>query len=224
MTAHIFAPFETLAERLLPHALEHGEDGSHDLSHLARVWKNAAAIQRQEGGDAEVLCAAALLHDCVSVEKNSPDRNRASRLAAEKASMLLRNLGWDEAHIGLTAHAIGGAQFFGQYRTCHDGGKILQDADRLDAIGVIGAARCFYIAGRMGSALYDWRDPHAENRLLDDKRFALDHFRTKLFGLASGFKTETGKLMAAERHKRLEAILMTSLPKPMARLNSRRRY
>lgn len=106
MTAHIFAPFETLAERLLPHALEHGEDGSHDLSHLARVWKNAAAIQRQEGGDAEVLCAAALLHDCVSVEKNSPDRNRASRLAAEKASMLLRNLGWDEAHIGLTAHAI----------------------------------------------------------------------------------------------------------------------
>jgi uncharacterized protein len=82
----------------------------------------------------------------------------------------------------------------------------LQDADRLDAIGVIGAARCFYIAGRMGSALYDWRDPRADDRALDDKAYALDHFRTKLFKLASGFRTETGRRMAAERHKRLEAI------------------
>lgn len=206
MTAHIFAPFEMLAERLLPHALEHGEDGSHDLSHLARVWKNAAAIQRQEGGDAEVLCAAALLHDCVSVEKNSPDRNRASRLAAEKASALLRSPGWDEARTGLAAHAIEAHSFSANIEPVTVEAKILQDADRLDAIGVIGAARCFYIAGRMGSALYDWRDPHAENRPLDDKRFALDHFRTKLFGLASGFRTETGRRMATERHRRLEAI------------------
>jgi uncharacterized protein len=71
---------------------------------------------------------------------------------------------------------------------------------------VIGAARCFYIAGRMGSALYDSNDPMAENRPLDDKIYALDHFRTKLFKLASGFKTETGSQMAAARHEKLEAI------------------
>lgn len=206
MTARIFAPFEKLAEKLLPHALEHGEDGSHDLSHLARVWKNAAAIQRIEGGDAEVLCAAALLHDCVSVEKNSPDRHHASRMAAQKASDLLGSFGWGEEPVALAAHAIEAHSFSANIEPVTTEARILQDADRLDALGVIGAARCFYIAGRMGSALYDWRDPRAENRPLDDKRFALDHFRTKLFGLASGFRTETGKLMAAERHKRLEAI------------------
>ncbi len=84
MTFQPFAPFDALAEQLLPHAPEAKADGSHDLSHIARVWKNAAAIQKSEGGDAEILFAAALLHDCVSVEKNSPDRHRASGLAAEK--------------------------------------------------------------------------------------------------------------------------------------------
>lgn len=64
-----FAPYDALAAKLLPHALDSHEDGSHDLSHLARVWKNAAIIQQTEGGDAKVLCATALLHDCVSVEK-----------------------------------------------------------------------------------------------------------------------------------------------------------
>lgn len=58
----------------------------------------------------------------------------------------------------------------------------------------------------MGSALYDWQDPKAESRPLDDKRYALDHFRAKLFKLASGFKTETGSRMATERHEKLEAI------------------
>jgi len=206
MTDHIFAPFETLAAELLPHALEHGEDGSHDLSHLARVWKNASAIHSAEGGDAEILCAAAILHDCVSVEKNSPDRHKASRLAADKASALLRSLGWTEERIARVAHAVEAHSFSANIEPVTIEAQTLQDADRLDAIGVIGAARCFYIAGRMGSALYDWRDPRAEDRALDDKAYALDHFRTKLFKLASGFRTETGRRMAAERHKRLEAI------------------
>lgn len=206
MSTHIFAPYEHLAASLLPHSLDSHEDGSHDLSHLARVWKNAATIQQTEGGDAEILCAAALLHDCVSVEKNAPDRHRASGLAAEKATSLLRKLGWAEEQIAATAHAIEAHSFSANIEPRTAEAKILQDADRLDAIGVIGAARCFYIAGRMGSALYDWQDPQAENRQLDDKRYALDHFRTKLFKLASGFKTETGSQMAAERHKRLEAI------------------
>ncbi|MBA8821514.1 HD domain-containing protein [Ochrobactrum sp. GPK 3] len=206
MTDHIFAPFETLAAELLPHALEHGEDGSHDLSHLARVWKNASAIHSTEGGDAEILCAAAILHDCVSVEKNSPDRHKASRLAADKASALLRSLGWDDERIARVAHAVEAHSFSANIEPVTIEAQTLQDADRLDAIGVIGAARCFYIAGRMGSALYDWRDPRADDRALDDKAYALDHFRTKLFKLASGFRTETGRRMAAERHKRLEAI------------------
>ncbi len=206
MPHRAFAPFEDLAEKLIGHALQQGGDGSHDLSHLARVWKNAMTIQREDGGDAEILCAATLLHDCVSVEKNAPDRHLASRMAAQKASALLRDLNWSQERIAQTAHAIEAHSFSANIEPTTLEAEILQDADRLDAIGVIGAARCFYIAGRMGSALYDWQDPRAENRALDDKRFALDHFRTKLFTLASGFKTETGKCMAADRHRRLEAI------------------
>ncbi|HWT61186.1 MAG TPA: HD domain-containing protein [Ochrobactrum sp.] len=206
MTTDIFAPYDVLAAKLLPHALDSHEDGSHDLSHLARVWKNAAIIQQTEGGDAEILCAAALLHDCVSVEKNSPDRHRASGFAAEKATALLRELGWSEERIAATAHAIEAHSFSANIEPRTVEARILQDADRLDAIGVIGAARCFYIAGRMGSALYDWQDPKAESRPLDDKRYALDHFRAKLFKLASGFNTETGSRMATERHEKLEAI------------------
>lgn len=206
MTFQPFAPFDALAELLLPHALEAKSDGSHDLSHIARVWKNAAVIQKAEGGDVEILFVACLLHDCVSVEKNSPDRHRASSLAAQKASALLRKLGWSDERIAMTAHAIEAHSFSASIEPRSLEAQILQDADRLDAIGVIGAARCFYIAGRMGSALYDSTDPIAENRPLDDKSYALDHFRAKLFKLASGFKTKTGSQMAAQRHQRLEAI------------------
>ncbi|MBM7331565.1 HD domain-containing protein, partial [Agrobacterium sp. S2] len=138
MTDHIFAPFEALAAELLPHALEHGEDGSHDLSHLARVWKNASAIQSVEGGDAEILCTAAILHDCVSVEKNSPDRHKASRLAADKASALLRSLGWDDERIDRVAHAVEAHSFSANIEPVTIEAQTLQDADRLDAIGVIG--------------------------------------------------------------------------------------
>ena len=75
----------------------------------------------------------------------------------------------------------------------------MQDADRLDAIGMVGAARCFYIAGRMGSSLYDPLDPLAEHRPLDDKAFALDHLEVKLFGLVDTMNTATGRAIAAER-------------------------
>ena len=73
--------------------------------------------------------------------------------------------------------------------------RILQDADRLDAIGLIGVARCFYIGGRMRSALYDAADPRAEHRQSDDKRFSLDHFETKLFKLQDSFQTAAGRHM-----------------------------
>jgi uncharacterized protein len=80
-------------------------------------------------------------------------------------------------------------------------GSILQDADRLDAIGFIGIARCFYTAGRMGSAIYEPSDPRGEQRALNDASFALDHFPAKLLHLAQGFKTATGRLLAAQRQE-----------------------
>ncbi|MCX5570543.1 HD domain-containing protein [Kaistia nematophila] len=197
-----FAPHEPLAEALLPHATS-SDDGSHDVAHLARVWSNAATILAEEGGAAEVVAAAALLHDCVTVEKNDPMRAQASRLAARKAETVLRDLGWDGERIAAVAHAIEAHSFSAAIPPETLEARILQDADRLDAIGMVGVARCFYIAGRMGSGLYDPADPEAAWRPLDDKRFAIDHFENKLFKLAAGFQTRTGARLAELRQARL---------------------
>lgn len=204
--AAAFAPFEQLATVLLPYATE-GDDGSHDVAHILRVFRNAMRIHADEGGDAEVLAASVLLHDCVAVEKNSPLRAEASRLAAQKASRVLAVLAWDQAETETVAHAITAHSFSANIAPQTLEAKILQDADRLDAIGMIGAARCFYIAGRMGSGLYDPVDPRAQDRPLDDKAFAIDHFETKLFKLADGFQTSTGRALAGKRHARLRQIL-----------------
>lgn len=203
--AAAFTPLGPLAERLLPQAFA-ADDGSHDAAHLIRVWKNARRIQVEEGGDPRLLAAAVLLHDCVAVEKNSPLRAEASRLASEKAATLLAAEGWNDPDVAAVSHAILTHSFSASIAPETLEAKIVQDADRLDAIGMVGAARCFYIAGRMGSGLYDPMDPLAENRPLDDKAFAIDHFEVKLFKLADGFQTTTGARMALERTERLRTI------------------
>ncbi len=197
-----FGAEAALAASLLPHSVPSG-DGAHDVAHILRVWKAADAIQAQEGGDRPILAAAVLLHDCVATEKNAPDRKFASRRAAEKAAGLLAVLGWSEETIAATAHAIAAHSFSAGIAPESLEAKILQDADRLDAIGMIGVARCFYIGGRLGSGLYDPFDPEGSARPLDDARYALDHFETKLLKLAAGFNTATGRSMAAIRHARL---------------------
>ena len=206
LTAADFAPHEALAADLLSHASE-GDDGSHDLAHIHRVFKNALTIQAGEGGDPQILAAAVLLHDCVAVEKSSPLRSQASRLAAEKASGILADLGWPEEKIAAVAHAILTHSFSANIPPETLEAKILQDADRLDAIGMVGVARCFYIAGRMGSGLYHPADPGAEHRPLDDRSFAIDHFPAKLLKLSDGFQTETGAKLAKQRHERLTLFL-----------------
>ncbi|WP_285425556.1 MULTISPECIES: HD domain-containing protein [unclassified Pseudomonas] len=207
MTALSFAPFQDLANKLIPHTVAEKVDGSHDVSHLHRVWSNVCAIRDKEGGDPQLLLAATLLHDCVAIEKNSPFRSSASRLAAAKATELLSQMGWDEERTQAVAHAIESHSYSANITPHTLEAKILQDADRLDAIGMIGVARLFYVSGRMGSHLYDPSDPQAERRALDDKRFAVDHFKTKIFTLAEGFQTTTGKRMARIRHDRAQRFL-----------------
>ncbi len=208
MTALSFAPFQSLADLLIPHTVAERLDGSHDVSHLHRVWTNVCAIRDTEGGDHQILLAATLLHDCVSVEKNSPFRSSASRLAAAKATELLAEMGWDEERTQAVAHAIESHSYSADITPTSLEAKILQDADRLDALGMVGVARLFYVSGRMGSYLYDPADPQAQQRDMDDKRFAVDHFTTKIFTLAQGFQTATGRHMAQVRHARAERFLM----------------
>ena len=207
MTALSFAPFQSLADLLIPHTVAERLDGSHDVSHLHRVWSNVCAIRDKEGGDHQILLAATLLHDCVSVEKNSPFRSSASRLAAAKATELLAEMGWDQERTQAVAHAIESHSYSADITPTSLEAKILQDADRLDALGMVGVARLFYVSGRMGSHLYDPADPQAQQRDLDDKRFAVDHFTTKIFTLAQGFQTATGRQLAQVRHARAERFL-----------------
>lgn len=203
--AAAFTPFEALAAQLIPHATE-GDDGSHDIAHILRVFRNAMRIHATEGGNGLVIAASVLLHDCVAVEKNSPLRAQASRLAAEKASKILGDLHWSADDIAAVAHAITAHSFSANIAPETLEAGILQDADRLDAIGMVGAARCFYTAGRMASAIYDPADPLAADRPLDDKTYAIDHFEVKLFKLADGFRTGAGRAMAKARHERLHQI------------------
>ncbi|WP_213805157.1 HD domain-containing protein [Granulicella sp. dw_53] len=205
MPSDRFTPHEELARVLLP-ANGDFDDGSHDLSHLTRVWKNARTIHAEEGGDLELIAAAVLLHDCVQIAKDSPERANASRLAAQKARQLLASLGWVSDRIDTVAEAIESHSFSAGLQPASLEGRILQDADRLDAIGFTGIARCFYTAGRMGSSLYHPLDPHGETRPLNDSAFALDHFPKKLLRLSNGFQTETGRRLAHERERALQAF------------------
>lgn len=202
---HTRFPHPDLARVLLPHAFDR-TDGAHDLGHLLRVWRNAARISEAEGGDTEILVAATILHDCVWIDKASPDRPRASRMAAARARRLLTGIGWASTRIKAVAHAIEAHSFSAGIPPRTLEARILRDADRLDALGAIGVARCFWLAGARDAALYDIADPGAEERPLEDAAFAIDHFRTKLLSLEDGFTTPTGQRLAATRTKTLRAF------------------
>jgi uncharacterized protein len=165
-----------------------GTDGSHAMSHLLRVWRNAEAIAATEPGcDLPLLVAAVLLHDCVAVEKNSPQRAAASHLSAARAIEIVSALGWDAERAIALGHAIETHSFASGLVPETQEARILRDADKLDAIGAIGIARCFYVADRMATALYDPDDFYASHRDVDDQRYAIDHFKAKLSGWPRNF-------------------------------------
>ncbi len=175
-------------------------DGAHDLGHLARVWANARAIALDEPQvDWPVLEAAVWFHDLVNLPKDSPDRARASTLSAAAAVDFLRADGFDPAKLEAVAHAIAAHSFSAGIPPETPEARILQDADRLEALGAIGLARMFLISGRMGGGIVDMDDPMALRRPLDDKRFALDHIEVKLLRLPETMQTRAGRMMAEER-------------------------
>lgn len=186
--------------RLWAEAPEGGADGAHDLGHLARVWANACAIAAAEGGaDQEVLLAAVMFHDAVNLPKTSANRAQASALSARAAVAFLTTTDFPAGKLQDTAHAIEAHSFSADIAPRTREAKILQDADRLEALGAIGIARMFHVAGQMGAALFDAADPMALRRPLDDRRFSLDHLEVKLFPVAAAMQTATGRAMAESR-------------------------
>ncbi|MFT5132439.1 MAG: hypothetical protein ACI9SC_000904, partial [Gammaproteobacteria bacterium] len=86
--------------------------------------------------------------------------------------------------------------------------KIVQDADRLEALGALGIARVFYVAGKMNSLLFDPEDPWASDRELDDSRYAIDHFYIKLLNLKKGMHTDAARCRAEVLSKRMQDYLL----------------
>ena len=183
-------------------------DPAHDITHITRVVQNTVRLTEAESGDTAVTIPAAWLHDCVSVAKNSPLRKQASRLAADEAVRFLRSIAYPEDLLPQIYHAIEAHSFSANVPTETLEARIVQDADRLEAVGAIGIARCFLTGGSMGTPLYDPSDPFAENRKADDRRYTLDHFYCKLLGLADTMKTKAGKAEASRRSEFMQAFLL----------------
>jgi len=168
-------------------------DAAHGLSHIRRVVANVKGLAQSGNPNLAVVIPAAWLHDCVSVAKNSPLRSQGSELAAKAAVEFLRTAGYPVEHLKGIGHAIAAHSFSAGIVPETLEAKIVQDADRLDALGAIGIARCLQTGTSMGSTLYDLDDPFADNRIADDRMSTVDHFYTKLLTLADTMQTEVGR-------------------------------
>ena len=174
-------------------------DPAHDIKHIHRVVRSARQFSEIENADMEVVIPAAWLHDCVSVSKNSPDRARASTLAAARAIEYLREMAYPGQHHKAIGHAIEAHSFSANITPLTLEARVVQDADRIDAIGAIGIARCMVVAGVMKSSLYAANDPFCEEREPDDRQYAIDHFFAKLFKLQDSFHTQAARAEADKR-------------------------
>lgn len=182
-------------------------DVAHGLEHVRRVVVNARRLAAAEGARLEIVVPAAWLHDCVAGPKDSPQRVQASRLAAEQAGRWLRAWHYPADLLADVAHAIEAHSFAAGLAPRTLEAKVVQDADRLDAIGADGLARRLMLGGEMGRPLYAAEDPFCARRAPDDRVAALDHFHTKLLKLKGTMQTPSGRREARVRTEFLEKFL-----------------
>jgi uncharacterized protein len=175
------------------------QDAAHDGEHIRRVVTTARRLAAAERADLAVVVPAAWLHDCVVVPKDSPRRSQASTLAARAAAGFLRGLGYPETHIAAIEHAIAAHSFSANIQPLTVEARVVQDADRLDAIGAIGVARCLMLGGALGRRLYHPAEPFPATRQPDDRAYTIDHFYLKLLRLAESMTTAAGREEARRR-------------------------
>jgi uncharacterized protein len=184
-----------------------GGDAAHDAEHVRRVVRNARRLASPEGARLEVVLPAAWLHDCVSVAKDSSQRATASRLAAAQAVAWLREWAWPEDLLPDIAHAIEAHSFSAGIAPRTIEAKVVQDADRLDALGAVGLARCLMLGGELRRPLYAAEDPFCERRAPDDRAACVDHFYAKLLKLGDTMQTAAGREEAKRRTELLRKFL-----------------
>lgn len=182
-------------------------DPAHDFAHISRVVAVAKMVASSEKANLDIVVPAAWLHDCVAVAKDSPLRNQASKLAADKACAFLRKIGYPDTLLDDIRHAIEAHSYSANIVPQTLEAKIVQDADRLDALGAIGVARCMLVGGAIGRALYCSDDPVCEQRQPDDKAFTIDHFFTKLLHIGDTMNTDSATREAKRRTNYMHSFL-----------------
>jgi uncharacterized protein len=182
-------------------------DAAHDFEHVMRVLKNAKMIARKEKADLKIITAAVLLHDLVTYPKSDPRSKNSSSESAIKSKKFLKKHGFSQDKIEIISDAIRDHSFSRGVIPRTLEGKILQDADRLDALGAIGIARTFSVGGAENRPFYNRIDPFCKKRSPDDKSWTLDHFYKKLLLLGKKMNTKTGKIEARKRMKIMKKFI-----------------
>lgn len=187
-------------------------EGSHDWWHVYRVWQNAIHIAEQEKADLLVVQLAALLHDIADWKFHHGDDTVGPRLAKE----WLKKLSVDEEIIAHVCEIIQGLSFKGagvktQMSTME--GMVVQDADRLDAIGAVGIARAFAYGGHKGREIYNPEIKPEHHKSFEQYKNSMsttiNHFYEKLLLLKDLMNTETARKIAEKRHAFMELYLQT---------------
>ncbi|MFW1471652.1 HD domain-containing protein [Vibrio parahaemolyticus] len=182
-------------------------DAAHDIEHVKRVVKTAKQLCDEENADIAIVLPAAYLHDCFTYPKDHPNREQSSAIAAKKAIAYLESIQYPQHYHDAIAHAIEAHSFSANIRPNTLEAQIVQDADRLDALGAIGVTRCIQVSTHFNAQLYNDDDMFAKERELNDKQFTVDHFQTKLFKIVDTMNTESAKLEANKRKAFMQTYL-----------------
>jgi uncharacterized protein len=184
-----------------------GTEPAHDFFHVERVLKNALTIAREEGANEAICGTAALLHELFNLPKSHPDSAKAGDICAEHArALLLRERApldlVDPACAAIRDHAFSKGVVPDALES-----KVLQDADRLDALGAIGMARMWATCADMKRPFYSPEDPFCTSRAPDDKSWGLDHVYKKLLVVPERLHLPTSRRLAEERVQFIRAFL-----------------
>ena len=182
-------------------------DPAHDFDHIMRVYKNAEKLSKKEKANTKLVLSATLLHDIIKYPKTDKRSKNSSLDSAKAAEKILKKHNYSADEIKIIYDAIRDHSFSRNKTPTTLEGKILQDADRLDAIGAIGIARAFSVAGSEKRLFYNKDDPFCKRRNPDDKQWTLDHFFRKLLKLESLMNTKSAKIEAKRRTKILKTYL-----------------
>ncbi len=182
-------------------------DSAHDFEHTIRVYKNAQKICKKEKANEKLVLSATLLHDVVSYPKSDKRSKMSSIESAIKSKKILEKFDFSKEEITIISDAISDHSFSQNKIPKTLEGQILQDADRLDALGAIGIARVFATGGSLKRPFYNIDDPFCKRRIPDDKIWTVDHFFQKLLKLESLMNTKSGKAEAKKRTRMLKEFL-----------------